>query len=107
MPTGTRKSSSGDKARKTGKRQAPKKKAGKRQKTPKVVSKAGAKKTRTSKRKLVDKAIACFEKKLDDDDMKATVGDFIRLLQLQKEFEGDDTREIKVTWVDPEETESA
>ena len=106
MPTGTRKSSNGDEAKKTGKEQAPTKKAGKRRKTPKVVSKAGAKKRRTSKSKLVDKAIACFEKKLDNEDMKATVGDFIRLLQLQKEFEGDDTQEIKVTWVEPEGTES-
>jgi hypothetical protein len=42
--------------------------------------------------------------------MKATLGDYIRLVQLRKELEDDEPREIKVTWVDgggePVETKS-
>lgn len=34
--------------------------------------------------------------------MKASLGDYIRLVQLRKELEEDEVREIKVTWVEPE-----
>jgi len=53
--------------------------------------------------KLVDKAIKAFEKKLEEKNV--TVGEFVRLLELQKQMEGDEPKEIKVTWVDPGETE--
>jgi hypothetical protein len=56
---------------------------------------------------LVDKAIQRIEEKLGASDVKATFADFIRLLQLQKELQNDQPREIKVTWIDPKETESA
>ena len=63
---------------------------------------------RGSKRaELVDRAIESIEQKLGSSDVKATFADFIRLLQLQKELQTDEPREIKVTWVDPNETESA
>jgi hypothetical protein len=39
--------------------------------------------------------------------VKATFGDFIKLLQLQKEMQIDQPREIKVTWIEPSEAESA
>jgi hypothetical protein len=32
--------------------------------------------------------------------MKASLADYIRLVQLEKELEADEPREIKVTWVD-------
>ena len=102
MPTGTRNGRSGDQTE-----QAPKRTAKEKAEIPKPVAAAPKKRRRTNKSKLVDKAIACFEKKLDSEDVKATVGDFIRLLQLQKELEGEDTREIKITWVDSDGTESA
>ena len=41
------------------------------------------------------------EKKLGTD-VKVSLGDYIRLVQLQKELEEDELREIKVTWVEPE-----
>ena len=41
------------------------------------------------------------EKKLSSDDVKASLTDYIRLLQLEKELEEDAPREIRVTWVDP------
>ena len=44
------------------------------------------------------------EKKLTADGVKATLGDYIRLVQLQKELEENEPREIKVTWVEPEAT---
>jgi hypothetical protein len=56
---------------------------------------------------LLDKAIQRMEEKLGSADVKATFGDFIKLLQLQKEMQVDQPREIKVTWIEPSETESA
>jgi hypothetical protein len=52
---------------------------------------------------LVEKAIEAFGKKLDKKNV--TVGEFVRLLELQKELDGDEPKEIKVTWVEPGETE--
>ena len=76
-------------------------------KTPKNAAGTAAKPPRRAKNKsdLVKKAIKSFEKKLDSEEVKATVGDFIRLLQLQREMDGDEPREIKVTWVEPVESE--
>ena len=52
---------------------------------------------------LVEKAIEAFGKKLDKKNV--TVGEFVRLLELQKELDGDEPKEIKVTWVETGETE--
>ena len=43
--------------------------------------------------------------KLGKGEVKATLGDYIRLLQLQREIEEEEPAEITVRWVDPEETE--
>ena len=64
-----------------------------------------SKKAKT-KSELVEKAIHSIEEKIDAKQLKATLGDFIRLLQIQKELEAEEPREIKVTWVDPSEMES-
>jgi hypothetical protein len=37
--------------------------------------------------------------------VKATLGDYIRLVQLQKELEEEEPGEITVTWVDPDQIE--
>ena len=43
-----------------------------------------------------------LEEKLEGETPKATLGDFIRLVQLEKELADEETpREIKVTWVEP------
>jgi len=55
---------------------------------------------------LLDKAIRSIEEKLGSSDVKATFADFIRLLQLQKELQTEQPREIKVTWIDPSDKES-
>jgi hypothetical protein len=63
---------------------------------------------RSSERaRLLEKAIQKIEEKLGANDVKATFGDFIRLLQLQKELQVDEPKEIKVTWIEPTEKESA
>ena len=47
-----------------------------------------------------------IEKKLQKQDLKVTLADYIRLVQLQKELEADEPREIRVTWVDRESESS-
>ena len=47
-----------------------------------------------------------MESKLSQADAKATLGDYIRLVQLQKELEEEQPREIKVSWIESEGTES-
>jgi hypothetical protein len=61
----------------------------------------------TRRADMVEKAIQRIEEKLGSNEVKATFGDFIRLLQLQKELQTDQPQEIKVTWIDPSEPESA
>ncbi len=57
--------------------------------------------------KVVSSLLKKLEQKLSDDELRATLGDYIRLVQLRKELEDDDEpREIKVTWVEPETTGS-
>ena len=38
---------------------------------------------------------------------KPTLSEYLKLVQLEREFEEEETREIRVTWVDPEEKTSA
>ncbi len=54
--------------------------------------------------------VALIRKKVEaklKKDTKATLGDYIRLVQFQKELEVGDVREIKVTWIDPEKPEGS
>ena len=48
-----------------------------------------------------------IETKMKDDQMNATLGDYIRLVQLHKELDDESPKEIRVTWVEPAEKESA
>jgi hypothetical protein len=54
------------------------------------------------KKQVVKDLIVKVEQGLGKGDVKATVGDYIRLVQLQKELEEDEPRDIEVRWVDPE-----
>ena len=55
---------------------------------------------------LVDKMIQKLESQLDSSkEIRATLGDFIRLLQLQKELDDEKPKEIRVTWIEPQEPE--
>jgi hypothetical protein len=60
---------------------------------------------KTNKAEIVEGLIEKVERKLSKGDMKASLGDYIRLVQLQKELEEEEPREITVTWVEPEEAE--
>ena len=55
---------------------------------------------------VLKKLLKSVEKKLSGVEMKATLGDYIKLVQLQKEMDDEQPREIRVTWVEPEETKS-
>ena len=56
--------------------------------------------------RAVKSMLTKIEKKMSGDQMKATLGDYIRLVQLHKELDDEAPREIKVTWVEPVETGS-
>jgi hypothetical protein len=56
---------------------------------------------------LIDKLLQSIEQRIEKDELKATLGDFIRLLQLQKELEEEQPKEIEVRWVEAGEPESA
>jgi hypothetical protein len=60
---------------------------------------------RRTREQLVAEVIQSIEKRIDE--LKPTVGDFIRLMQMEREIEADQPKEIKVTWVDPSETKDA
>jgi len=60
-----------------------------------------------NKAALVNKMIQSFEEKLEKKELKGTLGDFIRLLQLEKELEDEEPKEIEVRWVEPSEPASA
>jgi hypothetical protein len=57
-----------------------------------------------SRRQRIAKLLADVEKRLNVDENKVTLGDFIRLMQLDRELEEEEQpREIIVTWKDPAE----
>jgi hypothetical protein len=49
----------------------------------------------------VRKILLAVEKKMGDENLKATLADYIRLIQLQKEMTPETLSEITVTWVEP------
>jgi len=60
---------------------------------------------------VVKKLLKKLEEQMGGGAVKASLGDYIRLVQLHKELDEQSPREIKVTWVDPagdkvEKTES-
>lgn len=56
---------------------------------------------------VVQGVLDSIGQKVQSDKIKATLGDFIRLLQLRRELEEDQPRNIEVTWIDPSEKEPA
>jgi hypothetical protein len=49
---------------------------------------------------LIRKAIKIFEDKMTKGEMKVSAGEYIRLLELLQQVDGDEPREITVRWVD-------
>ena len=70
---------------------------------PVGVAKSG---TGVGRAQVVKNMLTQIEAKIGSDQMKATMGDYIRLVQLHKELDDEAPREIKVTWVEPVETGS-
>jgi hypothetical protein len=63
---------------------------------------------RKSKSRLVSKVIARIEQKFEADEIKPSVGDYIRLLQLERELsEEEQPTEIKVSWVERDDKDCA
>jgi len=52
--------------------------------------------------RVVEELIGKVEETFSKGEVKATVGDYIRLVQLQKELEADEPKDIEVRWVVPE-----
>ena len=50
---------------------------------------------------LLAKAIEAIESRLDSKEFKPTMGDYLKLLQMEQEMEEETPKEIKVTWVEP------
>ena len=48
---------------------------------------------------VIRAAIKIFEEKFPDPKIKITASEFIRLLELQKQVDGDEPRETKIRWV--------
>jgi hypothetical protein len=60
----------------------------------------------TAQSEIVEKLLKQMEAKLADSGIKVTLADYIRLVQLKKELEEDEPKEIRVTWVDRESESS-
>lgn len=52
---------------------------------------------------MVKQLLKKLEEQMGGGEMKASLGDYIRLVQLHKELDEESPREIKVTWVEPAE----
>jgi hypothetical protein len=53
---------------------------------------------------LLDQAIVGIEDRFKAKDFKPTMGDYLKLLQMEIDLEQEEIREIKVTWVEPSVT---
>ena len=54
---------------------------------------------------VIKNLLTKVEKNIASGAGKATLGDYIRLVQLDKELDEDEPKEIRVTWVEPETKE--
>jgi hypothetical protein len=63
--------------------------------------------SKSSASPVVDKVIEKFEEKLEKEEVKVSVGDYIRLVQLRQEMKAEEPKEVKATWVEPAEKEPA
>ena len=57
-------------------------------------------KPRPTNAELIERAIERMGARLEKDDLKGSVGDLIRLLQLQKDLGFDQPTQVIVQWVD-------
>jgi type I restriction-modification system DNA methylase subunit len=50
---------------------------------------------------FLNKVITNIEGKLKSSQMKPTIGDYLKLLQMEQDIEHEVPKEIRVTWVEP------
>jgi len=50
---------------------------------------------------LLAEAMKTLEARIASKELKPTVADYLKLLQMEQEFEQETPKEIKVTWVEP------
>ena len=50
--------------------------------------------------------IRSMEQRIADGELKATVGDYIRLIQLQRELAAEESKEVRLRWIEKEGTSS-
>lgn len=55
----------------------------------------------------LDKAIGRIQKRLADDDLKGSVGDLVRMLQLRNELKATQPTQVTVRWVDECQTSNS
>jgi len=76
--------------------------------TERKMEKTKAGRAPKSRRKLIRTLLAKIEKEFKSKETKATLADFIRLTQLERELEDEEQpREIIITWSEPTENPSA
>jgi uncharacterized protein YhaN len=65
-------------------------------------------KERVRLQELVESAVEKMQKALLDEKFKPTVGDYAKLVQMEKEIDEaeEDTKEIRVTWVEPTDSKN-
>jgi len=62
---------------------------------------------RTKKVGAIRRGIRLFEKQMRAGNMKVTASEYIRLLELLQQVDEDEPKEIRVRWVERDETESS
>ena len=53
---------------------------------------------------LLEKIVEKIEEQIAEGEVKATTAEYLKLIQLQKEFDQDEAKEIRVTWINPSES---
>lgn len=65
------------------------------------------KKGMTRAERMVERVLGSIEEKIQTDQLKPTVGDYLRLLQFREEMQANEPpKEIRVTWIDSSEATS-
>jgi hypothetical protein len=53
---------------------------------------------------LLERIVVDLEEQIKDEKFHATTAEYLKLIQLQKEFDQDEAKEIRVTWINPSES---
>ena len=74
-----------------------------------MISNNGDKPPPQARRAMINDLITHLEKTVTASDGKATIGDYVRLVQLERGFDEEDKAQpshLRVTWIDPTECET-